>query len=1129
VRYLILIATVAALVAAWLFPRAFPVVVLENRITAEEARQRADSFARTHELPTGVRVAVRFERDDYLLTFIDLAGGGKDTIAALVRGRDVSPYHWSVRTMTPREIHETSVRLSADGRVIGFERRLAEVDERPPLPEESAREVARAVLTEWLGEGADRWRPVATSHETRKQSGRLDQTFTFERVDRRIATAPIRIDIVIAGDTPVAARRYVEIPQGFSRRYAAMRSVNELYSIVASVALVGLLIAGAATLRCYARRNLLRWRAPLIVGGFIGMLAAATGLNELPTSWYYYDTATSPAVFMLQVVAGSVAIGVMLALVVTMTLAAAEVATRVAFPHHADWWKLWRYRGTREVAARVLGGYTLAAVALAYVVVFYLVTRRYLGWWVPTELLDDPNLIATPMPWLAGIAMSLQAAVWEEALFRALPLSLLSLWVGTRPGRNWWMAGGVIATALVFGFAHSDYPSWPAYSRGVEIFLDAVLWAVVFLRFGLIVTVVAHFLYNATLFSIFAAGGDALPYRITALVMAVALLAPALAVAHAWMRRRLLTEVPEEGRFAAWAPVAPPPRVVAPGYSPPAAAGTSHGVALAAIIVAVALAILAPAREPRGAIFTKSRADVGTIADSLLLARGVNPEAWTRLVGTRSDTLTAWRDYLRRYDAESLAVVHATTYAVPVVWLVRYVRTEGTLADREEEWRVRLRPDGVPVDVRRFVADSAPGGSPSQPEARAVARGALAAAGLDTSVFVEADIEETARPARLDTRLTYTDTTVELPAGAAARAWVSLAGGEAVAVQRGIELPELFVRENVDRRTTRLLFSGLGAMVLISIVVAGTIAVIRRGEPVMEEDWLARRGPVMAAAVVAVFMLLTELNGLPASRLGYDTARPWTTFVTTNALGSAVGAVLFAMVAGGLWMTVSSLRRRVGIPDFPPPAVDRERWRGSIVAGVALGAVAAAASIARDAVASGIPPAPQTSMDQAAPIAAGVLSLPISVAVVVPVIAIPLLLILAVARTTAARIALALLLVVLAGATASGLTDGTPSLAATMTSLGGLLAVGWAVWRWGGISVLTWITAALALAAITGLHSALGLRGITDRVGEGVAVAAAVGALLWLFLAVRRGYTRPGAELPQVNPAESPPPRPHLR
>jgi MFS family permease len=1089
VRYLILIAAAAALIAAWLFPRAFPVVVLENRVTVEEARQRADSFMQAHELPAGVRVAARFSRDESLLTFLDLAGGGRDTIAALIRGGDLAPYSWAVRTMTPKEVHETRVFMATDGRVIGFDRRFAEEDERPALSADEATALAGTVLREWLGEPDGRWEVRSSSFETRKTSNRVDRTITFERTDRRVATAPIRLDVTIAGDTPSAARRYVEIPEGFRRRYSDMRSANELFAISATVALVALIVAGALTLRHYGRRRMLRWRPAMYVGGVIGLLIAAAGLNELPTAWYGYDTATSPASFQLLIVMGSLAAGAAMALLAAATLAAAEVATRVAFPQHLDWWKHWRERGTRDVATRVAGGYALAAIALAYVVVFYLATRHLLGWWVPTELLDDPNLIATPMPWVAGIALALQAAVWEEALFRALPLSLLSLWIGAHPRRTLLMAAGVVASALVFGFAHSDYPSWPAYSRGVEIFLDAVLWAVVFLRFGLLVTVVAHFLYNATLFSIFAAGGSAMPYRVTAVVMGLALLAPALVVAWRWVRQRGFAPASGDATFAAWTPAAPqlepvvelPPEPRGPMRAPRAAA--------VAVAVAVAAAVLIPARPVRGPEFTASRADVVAAADSAVRARGVQPEEWRVLAATRTDTLGAWRDYLRRHRADTLAATLAGSYAMPASWVVRYVRTDDSLGQREEEWRVRLRPDGIPVEVRHVVPDSAPGRSVSADEARAIARMAITAAGIDTAALRESDVEETARPARGDYRLTYTDTAIALPGGAVARVWVDVAGDEAVLVHRGVELPETFIRENRDRRTTRLLFAALNGILLIAVVSAGAVSMIRRRPLLVHERGASRRGMVLATVAVAVLLLASLLNDLPGMLFGYDTAQPWTSYVVTTILSAVVGGAFFLLLIAGLWLLANSLRRRVGIPAIAD---------GAVLGGAGIGAVAAAAGIVRSAVANSFPAAPGTAMDKAVPILDGLLSLPVGALAVVPVVAIPLLVIAAATRSTALRYMMGVGLVALLAGAFSSAGGAAPTLSSLIASLAGLAAIAATIHLWGGSAVAAWLSAAVTAIGVLALHEVMSAANPVDLISEALAVIGAIGALALL-------------------------------
>ncbi|MDQ3996036.1 MAG: CPBP family intramembrane metalloprotease, partial [Gemmatimonadota bacterium] len=541
------IAVAAAAVAAWLFPRALPIVALEQSLTRDVALARADSFFRAHSLAaTRARTAVRFRGNDSLRTFVELAAGGHDSLNALVRGDDVAPFAWSVRAFVPGDPREARVDFAPDGRIIGFERKLAEVDARPAVSADSGRRLAEQALDTWIDDRPDRWKVVASSYETNKTSGRVDRTYTFERTDRRIGGAPIRAEAVIAGDTPTRVRPFVEIPESFRRRYAEMRSWNDLLAFLATVGIVGIALVGVVALMRYARERRVRWRQPILVGAVIGGLALAAALNEMPGSWFSYDTAMSPATFVAAQLLIALLAGVATALLLGFTLAAAEAATRHAFPRHLDWWKLWRYRGTREVASQVGGGYAVAAIAFAYVVVFYLATRTLLGWWVPGELLDDPNGIASPMPWIAAIADSMDAAVWEEALFRALPLSLLSLWIGQRPGRRWWMAAGVVASALIFGFAHANYESWPPYSRGVELFLDACFWAVLFIQFGLLVTVVAHFVYDAVLFGIFTASGDAAAYRVTAAIIVVALLAPGLAVLWARARQRGFTPAPEE-------------------------------------------------------------------------------------------------------------------------------------------------------------------------------------------------------------------------------------------------------------------------------------------------------------------------------------------------------------------------------------------------------------------------------------------------------------------------------------------------------------------------------------------------------------------------------------------------------
>ncbi|HEX7122499.1 MAG TPA: type II CAAX endopeptidase family protein, partial [Gemmatimonadaceae bacterium] len=895
------IGLICAAVALWLFPRALPTLALDQRMSRQLALQRADSFFRAHEMAGNAsRTAVRFETNDSLMIFVELAAGGKDTLDALIRSHDLPIFSWAVRAFTPGEQHEARVRFGTDGRVVGFRRVIPDAEERPEVDADSAEALARTVLAQWIDEDLSRWRRVATSYETRAPSGRVDRTITFERTDRRVGDAPIRLRVVVAGDTPIEAQPYVVIPETFTRRYGEMRSANTLLELLATVGMLGIALFGAVSLRRFAR-GMLRWRPAMMVGAVIGVLVAGTVLNSLPSSWYDYDTATSPGVFQAGLIAIALVGGAATFVLVALTLAAGEALTRRAFPSHLDWWQLWRARGTREVAWSVSGGYVVAAFAFAYVAVFYVVTRGLFGWWVPSALLDDPNQIATPLPWLPGLALSVQAAVWEEALFRAIPLAALSLWVGDRPTRGWWMAAGVVVTALIFGFAHAGYPSWPPYSRGVEIFLDACLWAVLFLRFGLLVTVVAHFTYDLVLFGLFAAAGTGLQYRVTAAVTLLALLTPALAVVWRWLRQGGAVALPPDARFGAWAPSPAPVQRTTPipvVRLPLPLRGARLAVAAAAAASLVAL--LASRPDPLGAEFTASRDEVRIAADSALRARGVDPASWVRLVDVATEPNAAWRRFLRQHDATERAAELAETYAVPAWWTVRYVRTEDSLAARAEEWRVRLFPDGRLLDVRHIVPEEAPGGTPSNDEARRTALTALVQHGIDTATLEESQLTEAVRPQRRDVTITYVDTTVSLPAGAQARVTVTLAGHNVLLVRRSVHLPEDFLRADRRRSQGALALAVASGMIAVVIVVIVAVRVVRR-RPALVHDRLARR---TAAALIVLLVAVhagASLQELPSLLFQYDTTVPWSRFLGQTGVATSM-SLLSVLVLVALWM-----------------------------------------------------------------------------------------------------------------------------------------------------------------------------------------------------------------------------------
>jgi membrane protease YdiL (CAAX protease family) len=587
---------IAATVA--LFPRAYPLVAVDLALDRGGAIREARALAAAERLaPTGARAAAAFGRDDALATYVDLAAGGSDSVRALARGGAVPLYAWAVRLYTPGSADEVTLRFHPDGRPAGVARRLAEAERRPLVDEAVGRRAAEAALARFapgVGGAAGTWRLAAASYRAQPRSGRVDRTYRFERLTApagaplRVGAAPVRAEVTVTGDAGrpgaaavLAVRAYADVPESWARRYGEMRSANNLLAGLATPAVLLFTVGAVGALVLGQRQGLVRWRPAAVVGAAVGLLMTAAGLNELPLQWVGYDTATSPTTFVATLALGAVAGGTVAGLWVAVTVAAAELLTRRAFPRQLDWYAYPRHAGAAPVAGRVLGGYALAAFGFLYVTLFYLGTRSALGWWVPTESLDDPNAIATPLPWVAAIGTSLFAGTWEEALFRAVPLALLSLWVGDRPTRRWWMAAGVVTTALAFGFGHANYPSWPAYSRGVELFAEAALWAVLYLRVGLPTTIIAHALYDLGWFGLFALHGRGPAYRTSAAVVLLTAALPALLVTLGWWRARAAAAAGAPPRLLPrlgdWRPAAPD-GLPAPDGAPAWAGASAAGV-----------------------------------------------------------------------------------------------------------------------------------------------------------------------------------------------------------------------------------------------------------------------------------------------------------------------------------------------------------------------------------------------------------------------------------------------------------------------------------------------------------------------------------------------------------------------
>ncbi|MGD8282391.1 MAG: type II CAAX endopeptidase family protein, partial [Gemmatimonadota bacterium] len=862
--------------------------------------------------------------DDQVQTFVELEGGGSSVVERLAERNVYEAYQWRVRRFAEGRVEETWTRFTPQGEPYGFLRTLAEDDPGTGnMSVEEARNVAEATAAEW-GVDLGSYRPVESSSET-LPAGRVDHTFVYERTDERIGDARFRLRLVVAGTEPSELTHFVSIPQAFSRRYADMRSTNESIALVAQAVLFfvfGLLGAGVGS-AMLLRRRWLEWRRPLVWGAAIAVVFGAATVNQLPLTWTSYDTALSATSFTLQQVAGGLAIALLGTPLIAFFLLAGESLGRRAFPDHVQQWRFWSPEVASSNTALGMTGaaYLLVGIQVGYVVLFYLGTQRLEGWWSPADALVQPDLLATYQPWLEAVSLAFFASFWEESLFRAVPIACAAL-LGARFGRRrLWIVGAVLFQAIIFAAGHANYPQQPPYARVIELAGPALVWGIVYVRYGLVPTITAHFLYDLSLISLVLFESDA---RIDQGVIVLVGLVPLAVLVVARLRHGARSRPPEAAYNGAWTPAAPPEPAAGEHVSgeagalaearslPEAAAIEGEGDAppvepadvvagrlpswslWAALLTGIVSVVAAWALRTPPPALEGTRSEAVAAASAELEGSGVSTDDWDVFV-TTSSGVTEGRAYVfAEAGPEAFEELEGRYFGVPR-WLVRYVDWSAEPAERVEEYRVWVGPGGEVGRVSHTLPEARPGASLSVSEARRLAlEAATSRLGVAASGLREVEAEETSQPNRTDWFFTFTETGRLPDVEGEVRIQVRVAGDEVSDVARSIHVPEGWERE-LRRRQSRnqIMRGGLALLLLVGfggMAVTGVV-VWSRGRLPTGVLW-----KLTATAFVA--MAASSANDWPATVATFATSQPWSFQAGATVIGLALAACLVAPAVG---------------------------------------------------------------------------------------------------------------------------------------------------------------------------------------------------------------------------------------
>jgi len=935
----------ATLIGIRYFPQAFSIVALDITMDRGHALDAARDIAARDRLgPSGFSQAASFGGDDEAQTFIELEGGGKDAFTRMLRDGLYAAYTWRVRHFKDGDANETTIRFTPDGRPYGFSEKVKEDAPGAALDGNAARALAeREAQANW-NVNLSRYTMVEQGQE-RRPSGRVDHTITYERSDATLGEGRYRLTLGVSGDRLTGVTPFIKIPEAFTRRYASMRSNNELIGVGSAVGLALLYVIGGIGVGLFfmMRQRWILWRTAAIWGVIVGGLQTLASINEFPLLWMSYDTAVPRTTFIAQqamfLAAGFIGFSVFFGL----SFIAAETLSRRAFPRHPQLWRAWsRDAGPSvQILGRTVGGYLLVSVFFAYDVLLYVVMTKVFGWWSPAEALVHPDVLATYAPWLSAIANSFQAGFWEESLFRAVPIAGAAL-IGDRfKQRRLFIVIAFVVQALIFGAGHAPYPNQPAYARPVELIIPSIGFGLLYLYFGLLPGIVLHFTFDVVWFAlpIFLAKAPGIWFQ---QFMVVALTFVALWIVF-WRRAQAgqWVELPEALRNGAWTPGAP--RAVPPERAEPvrdAISPRTRTIWLALGILAlagiVAGMVLRSSGDPFGRL-NAGRATAEAAARAELQKRGVPLGPKWRVMAVPDNGSGAphqfvyenggdgrWRELLGRY--------------LPVPrWRVRVATFEGDVVDRAEEWHVFVDRDGAVANVQHVVPQGRAGASLDENAARALAVTAITQRyGLDQAQLKEISAKPSQEKARKDWTFTFADTTVAPIGQGEARLDVNVAGDEVASTSKYVHVPEDWERAQRAASTRNLVIQIATSVTFGGLLIAASIG----GMIAWSRGRYAPRLFLLAAVLALVLAAFGLANSFPGLVANLPTVAPLQLQLLGVIAIAAVGLTLLAAMVG---LAIGAMPHRLA-------GLGRLADKDAALLGVAAGLFGAAAGGAASAI-----------------------------------------------------------------------------------------------------------------------------------------------------------------------------------
>jgi len=873
------------------FSKAFPIINITITMDKDQATNQARHLAKEFSWANDDAAhAVSFDSNTITKYFIELEGGGQDAFIKMIQEKLFMPYMWHVRLFKEYEPHEAHVYFTPEGAPYGFKEKISEEAELPNIGKKEARALAETAARQDWQIDLSPYEEIEVAKKV-QPNGRIDRTFVYERTDARLNEGTYRLKLRVSGNKLTKVKHYVKVPQDFLLRYKEMRSTNNSIAQAASMlALILYVVIGCILgLFILIRLKWVIWQAPIKWALLVAGLHMLTTFNQLPLTWMYYQTETPMQGFILQLIVQALYSFFITFTMIALIFITAESLTRRAFGDHVQLWRSWSssVANSYTILGQTIGGYLLIGIDMAFLITFYYATTHYLGWWTPLSQLIDPNVLSYYMPWFSSIAISLNAGFIEECKFRAIPLAGTALLADRFGGnRKLWIGAAFILQAIVFGAAHANYASMPAYARLVELIIPSFIFAGVYLRFGLLPAVISHYAYDVFWFALPIFLMQTPQGWLNQIMVLLFTFLPLLIVFYRRYQAGSWSTLPTEAYNKAWRPAI---EAEATAHAPTTVTTVPWHKHMRLGIIGLMLGAVglwfATTRfiSDSSALLIDRPTAIAHAQNALAERQQMIDAAYQALAQvhpkyTKNNKADLQHKYVWQTYGKDAYHALLGSHLQPAYWLVRFVRFEGDLLERAQEYQVHVGAktyeDMQTYDAlawKHSIPEKVPGAQLAKKEARAIAHAALAQAGIPLDTLYEVSAKPKKYSERTDWTFTFANeqTDQALERGQA-RTVITIAGDQVTGASQKVHIPESYERNERRHENSTQSLQVLCYLLLQALFISAMIVALLR----WAGKHISARLFAFCFAGYAILFCVKLLNSWPHLFAQYNTIEP---------------------------------------------------------------------------------------------------------------------------------------------------------------------------------------------------------------------------------------------------------------